>query len=86
MEFTTQEQALITKIKSDAEALIQEKTNGLMTETRFNEKLNELKIKKKENNFFRAVFLNLITIIFIIILAFLFKKQKNKNQIQRDRK
>lgn len=43
MEFTEKETALISQIKTDAETLIQEKTNGLMTETKFNEKLNELK-------------------------------------------
>jgi len=43
MEFTTQEEALVTRIKSDAETLIQEKTSGLITETKFTEKMNELK-------------------------------------------
>jgi hypothetical protein len=43
MEFTEKEIALISQIKTDAESLIQEKTNGLISEQKFTEKLNELK-------------------------------------------
>jgi two-component sensor histidine kinase len=66
-------------IKLETEFLTAQKEADIK-QLKIREKLNALEIEKKENNFFRAVFLNLITIIFIIILAFLFKKQKNKNK------
>lgn len=43
MEFTEKETALISQIKTDAETLIAEKTSGLITDTKFTEKMNELK-------------------------------------------
>ena len=67
----------IIKLKTE---FLTVKKEADIKQLKIREKLNALEIEKKENNFFRAVFLNLITIIFIIILAFLFKKQKNKNK------